>query len=52
MMKDKLQRGKVEIVFDLFRNGPGQWDIQLNTAAARRGHDSAWRRSRKNTAAA
>ncbi len=30
MMKDKLQRGKVEIVFDLFRNGPGQWDIQLN----------------------
>ena len=31
MMKEKLQRGKVEIVFDLFRNGPGQWDIQLNT---------------------
>jgi uncharacterized protein (TIGR00255 family) len=30
MMKEKLQRGKVEIVFDLFRNGPGQWDIQLN----------------------
>ena len=29
-MKEKLQRGKVEIVFDLFRNGPGQWDIQLN----------------------
>ena len=31
MMKDKLQRGKVEIVFDLFQQGPGQWDIKLNT---------------------
>jgi uncharacterized protein (TIGR00255 family) len=31
LMKEKLQRGKVEIVFDLFQNGPGQWDIQLNT---------------------
>ena len=31
MMKGKLQRGKVEIVFDLFPNGPGQWDIRLNT---------------------
>lgn len=31
MMKDKLQRGKVEIVIDLFQQGPGQWDIKLNT---------------------
>jgi len=31
MMKGKLQRGKVEIVVDLFRHGPGHWDIQLNT---------------------
>jgi uncharacterized protein (TIGR00255 family) len=30
-MKDKLQRGKVEIVIDLFQQGPGQWDIKLNT---------------------
>jgi uncharacterized protein (TIGR00255 family) len=30
MMKKKLQRGKVEIVFDLTPSGPGQWDIQLN----------------------
>jgi uncharacterized protein (TIGR00255 family) len=30
MMRDKLQRGKVEIVFDLFRHGPGQWDVKLN----------------------
>lgn len=32
MMKDKLQRGKVEIVFDLFQQGPGQWDVTLNTS--------------------
>ena len=32
MLKDKLQRGKVEIVFDLFQNSPSNWDIQLNTA--------------------
>ena len=31
MMKDKVQRGKVEIVFDLFQGGPGQWDVTLNT---------------------
>jgi len=31
MMKDKLQRGKVEVVIDLFQQGPGQWDIKLNT---------------------
>jgi uncharacterized protein (TIGR00255 family) len=31
MMKKKLQRGKVEIVFDLFRQGPGQWEVKLNT---------------------
>ena len=31
MMKGKLQRGKVEIVIDLFQQGPGQWDIKLNT---------------------
>lgn len=31
MMKDKVQRGKVEVVFDLFQQGPGQWDVRLNT---------------------
>ena len=31
LLKDKLQRGKVEIVLDMFPEGPGQWDIQLNT---------------------
>ncbi|MCU0236737.1 MAG: YicC family protein [Acidobacteria bacterium] len=31
MMKDKLQRGKVEVVFDLFHQGPGQWQVTLNT---------------------
>jgi uncharacterized protein (TIGR00255 family) len=31
MYKDKLQRGKVEIVFDLFQRTPRQWDIKLNT---------------------
>ncbi len=32
MMREKLQRGKVEVVVDLFRQGPGQWDINLNTS--------------------
>ena len=31
MLKDKLQRGKIEIVFDLFQRSPRQWDIKLNT---------------------
>jgi uncharacterized protein (TIGR00255 family) len=31
IMKGKLERGKVEIVFDLFQYGPRQWDIKLNT---------------------
>jgi uncharacterized protein (TIGR00255 family) len=31
MFKDKLQRGKIEIVFDLFQYSPRQWDIKLNT---------------------
>lgn len=31
LMKGRLQRGKVEVVLDLFPEGPGQWDIQLNT---------------------
>jgi len=31
MFKDKLQRGKIEIVFDLFQRSPRQWDIKLNT---------------------
>ncbi len=31
LMKGKLHRGKVEIVVDMFPEGPGQWDIQLNT---------------------
>lgn len=30
LLKGKLQRGKVEIVLDMFPEGPGQWDIQLN----------------------
>ncbi len=32
MMREKLQRGKVEVVVDLFRHGPGQWGVTLNTA--------------------
>ena len=31
ILKDKLQRGKIEIVFDLFQRSPRQWDIKLNT---------------------
>lgn len=31
LLKGKLQRGKVEIVLDLFPEGPAQWDIRLNT---------------------
>ena len=31
LIKDKLQRGKVEIVFDLFQQGAKQWDVTLNT---------------------
>ncbi|MFH2108374.1 MAG: DUF1732 domain-containing protein [Chrysiogenia bacterium] len=31
LLKDKLQRGKVEVVFDLFQRGSRQWDIKLNT---------------------
>jgi uncharacterized protein (TIGR00255 family) len=31
LIKDKLQRGKIEIVFDLFQQGAGQWDVTLNT---------------------
>jgi uncharacterized protein (TIGR00255 family) len=32
MMKGRLQRGKVEIVFDLFRHGSGRWNVRLNVA--------------------
>jgi uncharacterized protein (TIGR00255 family) len=32
MLKDKLYRGKVEIVYDLFQNNPKNWDIRLNSA--------------------
>ncbi|MCX6556807.1 MAG: DUF1732 domain-containing protein [Candidatus Aminicenantes bacterium] len=32
MLKAKLQRGKVEIVFDLFLNNQKNWDVQLNAA--------------------
>jgi len=31
MFKGRLQRGKIEIVFDLFQHSPRQWDIKLNT---------------------
>jgi uncharacterized protein (TIGR00255 family) len=31
LMKGKLHRGKVEIVLDMSPEGPGQWDIRLNT---------------------
>lgn len=31
LLKEKLQRGKVEIVLDLFPEGPAHWDIRLNT---------------------
>ena len=31
MMKNKLQRGKVEIVLDLFQHGSTHWDIRLYT---------------------
>ena len=31
LFKGKLQRGKIEIVFDLFQHSPRQWDIKLNT---------------------
>ena len=31
IFKDKLQRGKIEIVLDLFQRSPRQWDIKLNT---------------------
>ncbi len=30
LLKGKLHRGKVEIVLDMFPEGPGQWDIRLN----------------------
>jgi uncharacterized protein (TIGR00255 family) len=30
LIKGKLQRGKIEIVFDLFQNNKKNWDIQLN----------------------
>jgi uncharacterized protein YicC (UPF0701 family) len=36
MLKAKLQRGKVEIVFDLFLNNQKNWDVQLNTALLER----------------
>jgi uncharacterized protein (TIGR00255 family) len=32
MLKGKLQRGKIEIVFDLFHNNQKNWDIHLNSA--------------------
>ncbi|HSQ35852.1 MAG TPA: YicC/YloC family endoribonuclease [Candidatus Binatia bacterium] len=32
MLKDRLQRGKIEIVYDLFQNNPKNWDIRLNSA--------------------
>jgi uncharacterized protein (TIGR00255 family) len=32
LTKEKLQRGKIEIVFDLFQNNQKNWDIQLNSA--------------------
>jgi len=32
MFKAKLQRGKIEIIFDLFQTSKKNWDIQLNTA--------------------
>jgi uncharacterized protein (TIGR00255 family) len=31
LIKEKLQRGKIEIVFDLFQNNQKNWNIQLNT---------------------
>jgi len=31
MFKDKLHRGKIEVVFDLFQRSPRQWDVKLNT---------------------
>jgi uncharacterized protein (TIGR00255 family) len=31
LIKDKLQRGKIEIVFDLFQNNQKNWDIRLNS---------------------
>ncbi len=31
LLKDKLQRGKIEIVFDLFQNNQKNWDIRLNS---------------------
>lgn len=32
MLKGKLFRGKIEIVYDLFQNNPKNWDIRLNSA--------------------
>jgi uncharacterized protein (TIGR00255 family) len=32
MLKARLQRGKVEIFFDLFLNNQKNWDVQLNAA--------------------
>lgn len=32
LIKEKLQRGKIEIVFDLFQNNQKNWNIQLNSA--------------------
>jgi uncharacterized protein (TIGR00255 family) len=32
MMREKLQRGQIEVAVDLFRQSPGQWDINLNTS--------------------
>ena len=32
MLKEKLQRGKIEIVFDLLQNNQKNWDIRLNSA--------------------
>jgi uncharacterized protein (TIGR00255 family) len=31
LLKDRLQRGKIEIVLDLFQNNQKNWDIRLNS---------------------
>ncbi len=31
MLKGRLHRGKIEIVYDLFQNNPKNWDIRLNS---------------------
>lgn len=30
LLKDRVHRGKIDVIFDLFEQNPNKWDIQLN----------------------